>query len=500
LAGFNYLSVNMKILISLLVAASLAGAAELKPNIILINADDLGWAELGCFGQQKIKTPHLDRLASEGQRWTQFYSGAPVCAPSRNVLLTGQHAGHVHVQDLKRVDRTETLTDLRGDWPMSSDTFTVMAALKRAGYATGVFGKWGMGEYGTTGAPDKHGIDVFYGYTDHRECHSFYPHFLWNNGVKDIINTPAIPGHTKQPEGPVDDATYTGQLHASTRILEKLLAHLDKQTSAKPFFIYYAPLEPHVAMQPPKEWVEKYPKDWDDKPYRGERGYLPHSRPRAAYAATISFLDHNVGLLLAKLKAKGLDKNTVVIFTSDNGTTHDAGGVDHNFFNSVKILKGLKGSNYEGGLRVPTIIRWPGKVPAGAVVVQPGYHADIMPTICAIAGADAGRPDGENLTPVMLDEKKKLQDRKPMVWAGGGYGGQVAVRLGDMKAIRRNLLPGKKNAPTNWEVYDLAADPGETKDLAATRRDVIEKAQEVLRREYKKAPDFPELKIFAPEK
>jgi arylsulfatase A-like enzyme len=480
-------------------------AGEPKPNIVLINADDLGWAELGCYGQQKIKTPNLDQLAAGGQRWTNYYSGAPVCSPSRNVLLTGRHGGGCDVQDLKRVDGKESWKgigdDLRGDWPISEGTYTLQSALKKVGYDTALFGKWGLGEFGTSGAPDKHGVDTFYGYTDQALCHTFYPHFLWKDGKKDIINEPGIPGHAKQENGPVDDAKYTGAKHSGKEIASRMLDYIDaRKADDKPFFLYYAPTEPHVALQPPKEWVDKYPQEWDAKPYLGDKGYLPHSRPRAAYAAMISFMDDNVGQLMAHLKAKGLDRNTIVIFVSDNGTTHDVGGVDHEFFSSVKDLKGLKGQAYEGGIRVPGIVYWPGRIPAGKVVDQPGYDADIMPSLCSLAGADPGQPYGDVLLPVWFGEKEKLESRKPMVWCTGGYGGQVAVRIGDMKAIRRNLFPKNPAGPGNWEVYDLSVDRGETKDLAASRRDVIGQAQAVLKAEYKVAPGFPELQIFAPEK
>lgn len=489
----------------ILLAAALAvtaRAAPPKPNIILINADDLGYAEIGCFGQQKIKTPNLDKLAAGGERWVQYYSGAPVCSPSRNVLLSGRHGGGCDVQDLKRVDPGEGNADseLKGDWPITAGTYTLQTALKRAGYDTALFGKWGLGEYGTSGAPDKHGVDTFYGYTDQRACHSFYPEFLWNNGRKEIINTPGIYGHQKSPTGPVDDAKYTGQQHASKLIIRHALDYLDaRATDGKPFFLYYAPTEPHVALQPPQEWLDQYPREWDSEPYRGDKGYLPHSRPRAAYAATISFLDHNIGLLMDKLKEKGLDRNTLVIFTSDNGTTHDVGGVDHEFLNSVANLKGLKGQTYEGGIRVPCIVSWPGKVPAGKVIEQPGYDADIMPSLCALTGAEPGHPYGDNLLPVWLGETQAIGSRRPMVWCTGGYGGQAAVRIGDMKAIRRGLFPKAAAAPGAWEVYDLAKDRGETTDLATSRRDVITAAETVLEKEYAVAPGFRELRIFAPE-
>ena len=476
-----------------------AAAAPARPNIVIILADDLGYAELGCYGQEKIKTPHLDRMAAEGQRWTQFYSGAPVCSPSRNVLLTGRHTGGCNVQNLKRVNAKESENNLGGDWPMDARQYTIHQALKKIGYATAAFGKWGMGEYGTTGAPDQKGIDYFYGYTDHRVCHTFYPPFLWRNGVKDVINDPGIPGHKQQPEGEVNDATYTGQKHASVAIIDEALKWLDAQAATakegKPFFLYYCPLEVHVAMQPPREWVEKYPREWDTAPYRGDKGYTPHSRPHAGYAATVSFLDDHVGKVLAKLKEKGLDENTLVIFTSDNGTTHDVGGVDHGFFSSVADLRGLKGSMFEGGIRVPAIVRWPGRVAAGKVIAQPAYSADLMPTLCALTGADAGTPFGENILSIVLGEKDTIASRKPLVWTGGGYGGQVAVRLGDMKAIRRNLY----KQPLDWEVYDLAKDRSETRDLAATRRDVIDAALAVLKAEYTLADGYPELAIFEPE-
>lgn len=486
----------MKVLTLFLLIAAAAGAAESPPNIVLIHADDLGFAELGSYGQQKIRTPNLDRLAAGGERWTNYYSGSPVCSPSRNVLLSGRHGGGCDVQDLKRVNPREGSRDgeLSGDWPVTREAWLLPQALKKAGYATGVFGKWGLGEFGTSGAPDQHGVDTFYGYTDQRVCHSFYPEFLWRDGRKETINTPSIPGHQKAPEGPVDDAKYTGQQHASKLIIAEALKYVDARAADhKPFFLYYAPLEPHVALQPPKEWVDRYPADWDKEPYRGDKDYLPHSRPRAAYAATISFLDHNVGLLLDRLKAAGLENNTLVVFTSDNGTTHDVGGVDHAFFNSVSDLRGLKGQMYEGGIRVPFIASWPGRIPAGKVIDQPGYHADIMPTLCALTGSEAGRPYGDNLLPVLTGETAALATRRPMVWCTGGYTGQAAVRIGDMKAIRRNLYTN----PTPWEVYNLAADRAETKDLAASRADVVTAAEDVLRREYQPAPEFRKLNLFA---
>lgn len=484
-------------LTSLLAAVTIAfacgnNADAAKPNIVLINADDLGWAELGCYGQEKIKTPNLDKLASQGQRWTQFYSGAPVCSPSRNVLMTGCHTGQTDVQDLKRVNPKEKTDDLKGDWPITKKAYTLPEAMKKAGYDTGVFGKWGLGEFGTSGAPDKHGIDRFYGYTDQRMCHTYYPPFLWNDGKKEVINTPGIPGHMTKLEGEVRAEDYRGQTHSSDLIADKMLEYVkEKAKSGKSFFLYYAPLEPHVAMQPLQMWVDVYPREWDKQPYRGRGGYLPHPRPRAAYAGMISQMDANVGRLMKALHDLGLDENTVVIFTSDNGTTHDVGGVDHRFFNSVAGLRGLKGSLHEGGIRVPGIIRWTGKIKPD-IIEQPAYAADIMPTLCRLADADAGKPAGIDLSPVVLGKQKSIANRRPMVWAGGGYGGQVAVRIGDMKVMRKDLLPGKM--PKDWEVYNLADDPTERTNLAESQGQLIEQAINILDEDYKPSRGFPALR------
>lgn len=484
--------------------AALQGVQAVPPNVVLINADDLGWSEVGCYGQKKIKTPNIDKLASEGQRWVYFYSGAPVCSPSRNVLLTGKHTGNCDVQDLKRVDPKNSWRDLKGDWPIRESTYTLPEAMKKAGYATAVFGKWGIGNFGSSGAPDKHGVDRFYGYTDQAACHTYYPPYLWNDDKKEVLNTSltaATIGHilsTPKPKGEILADTYRAEQHSSDLIADKMLEFVqEKAREKKPFFLYYAPLEPHVALQPTQEWIDLYPKSWDKKPYRGEHDYLPHPRPRAAYAGMISQMDYNIGRLLNTLKACGLEKNTIVIFTSDNGTTHGVGGVDHKFFNSVANLKGLKGQLYEGGIRVPGIIRWPGKIAPGKTITQPAFHADVMPTLCALTGADAGSPLGIDLSPVLLGKKSALKDRKPLVWAGGGYGGQAAVRFDTKKVIRRNLLPGKK--PGNWEVYDIVKDPAEKNNIAAENRDLIDRAISILNREYKPAPGFPALRYKAPE-
>lgn len=488
--------------LSLYFTLGLAHAA--KPNIVVIYADDLGWAELGCYGQEKIKTPNLDALAKQGQRWTHFYSGAPVCSPSRNVLLTGMHTGQTEIQDLKRVNPSEPWNKLQGDWPITEKSYTLPEAMKKAGYVTGVFGKWGMGEYGTTGGPDKHGIDRFFGYTDHKMCHTYYPEYIWDDGKKKVINPPGLIGHASKPNGEVRAEDYEGTTHTSDLMADQMIEFVKKQSKGgKPFFVYYAPLEPHVAMQPLKKWVDMYPESWDTKPYRGG-GYLPHPRPRAAYAGMISQLDYNVGRLLKTISDLKLDGNTIVIFSSDNGTTHDVGGVDHRFFDSVAGLRGLKGQMYEGGIRVPFIVRWTGKIKP-AVIDQPAYVADIMPSLCDIAQTRAEGMNGMSLVPIWAGKTKSFARRTPMVWTGGGYGGQVAIRLGDKTVIRRNLLKNDKNTnkdkqPSDWEVYDISKDEKEKKNIAASEKDTIREAISILNREYRVANGYDELNYKAPSK
>lgn len=479
-----------------LICAVSARAAD-KLNVVFILADDLGWADVGCFGQKKIPTPNIDRLAAGGVKLTQFYSGAPVCAPSRCVLMTGKHLGHAEVRGNMQVrQRMPQFTE--GQYPLSEQAITFPQIFQKAGYSTGAMGKWGLGPVGSTGEPSLKGFDLFFGYNCQGVAHSFYPEYLWRNAEKVTINSRPIPGAAKQPEGEVKMDDWIGETYAP----KLMVAEAEKFVAAnkdRPFLLYLPFTEPHVAMHPPKESVDRFPKEWDSEPYRGENGYLPHPRPRAAYAAMISDLDSYVGRVLAALDAAGVTDRTLVIFSSDNGATHEGpqnprfhiGGADTAFFESTADLRGFKGSVYEGGIRVPTIARLPGKIPAGSVNETPGYFADWFPTLCDAAGLE--KPpglDGESLWPA-LTSGKTVSRTKPMVWVFPEYGGQVAVRLGEFKVVRRNLKPKGKQAPGPWEVYDLATDRSESKDLAASRADLIQQAEELLRREVADNAVFP---------
>lgn len=469
-------------------------AEQAKLNVVFILADDLGWGEVGCFGQQKIPTPNIDRLASEGMRFTDHHSGAPVCAPSRCVLMTGKHMGHAEIRgNLPARMMDEKYTE--GQFPLSQQAVTILKVFQQAGYATGAMGKWGLGPVGSTGDPNQHGLDLFFGYNCQSVAHSYYPLSLWRNDQKIVINPNPISGHQKPTVADVKIEDTIGETYAP----KLMIAEAENFIAAnkdKPFFLYLPFIEPHVAMHPPKESVQRFPEEWDREQYRGDSGYLPHPRPRAGYAAMISDLDSYVGRVLKSLEAAGLTNHTLVVFTSDNGTTHagppgkrfHVGGADPQFFNSTGGLRGYKGSVYEGGIRVPMIVRLPGKIPASSVNDSPSYFADWFPTLSEAAGLMApANMDGESLWPTMT-QIKSYQTHKPMVWVFPEYGGQVAVRLGEFKVIRKGL---KTKSPGGWEVYNLAVDRGEEHNLASANEEIINQAKKVLREEVQENSRFP---------
>lgn len=470
------------------------GAPGSRLNVVFILADDLGWGELGCYGQTKIPTPHLDRLAGEGVRFTQHYSGAPVCAPSRCVWMTGKHLGHAEIRgNLQAQTRWPEFSE--GQYPLSAAALTVLQVFQKAGYATGAMGKWGLGPVGSTGDPNRQGLDLFFGYNCQAVAHSYYPPHLWRNDERIPINSRPIPGHARQPEGPVRLEDWISAGYASERIVaeaEKFVA----ANRARPFFLYLPFTEPHVAIHPPREAVEQFPLEWDSEPYRGENNYLPHPRPRAGYAAMIAQLDRHVGRVLAALDNAGVTDRTLVVFTSDNGPTHPGrgksafhvGGADPVFFNSTGGLRGFKGSVYEGGLRVPLIVRLPGRIPAGTVSHAPGYFADWFPTLCDAAGLPkpAGL-DGESLWASFTSGELATRCT-PMIWVFPEYGGQIAVRIGNDKAVRQRLA---SRNPGPWEVYRLTDDPAESKDLAANSAAFISQVEALLRSEVAENSLFP---------
>lgn len=496
--GYKFWSCSRFVQVILVLAFAGMGhssqAAEKPLNVVFILADDLGWGELGCYGQEKIPTPNIDKLASQGMRFTQHYSGAPVCAPSRCVLMTGMHLGHAEIRGNQQAKKTDPRFT-EGQHPITSEVRTLAMAFREAGYKTGAMGKWGLGPVGSTGDPNVKGFDLFFGYNCQAVAHSYYPSHLWRNEEKIIINSKPIPGHKKQPDGEVKMEDWFAETYAPSLMISEAESFIDANKDA-PFFLYLPFIEPHVAMHPPKESVQRFPEEWDDEVYRGQSGYLPHPRPHAAYAAMISDLDGYVGRVLEKLETADVSERTLVVFTSDNGTTHEGnasthfhvGGADAPFFNSTAGLRGYKGSVYEGGIRVPMIARLPGKIEPGSTSDFPCYFADWFPTLSDAVGLKGPtEADGESFWKQLLGAPTRPRD-KPMVWVFPEYGGQFAIRFGDYKAIRRSV---KTRKPGDWELYNIAADPNESNNIAEQFPDVLEDAIKVLRQETVANEIFP---------
>ncbi len=454
-----------------------------KPNIVFIVADDLGYRELGCYGQEKIRTPHIDRLAAQGTRLTRHYSGSPVCAPSRCVLMTGRHPGRAYIRS-NREHKPE------GQEPIPAAAVTVAELLKQQGYTCGAFGKWGLGFPGSDGDPLARGFDRFFGYNCQRHAHSYYPPYLWDDDQRiELNNDPPVPGHARLPKDadPTDPAgydRYQGTDYGPDRIAGQVMAFI-RENRDRPFFCYYPTIIPHLALHVPDDALKPYrEKGWEDPPAHAR--YTPHFTPRAAYAAMITRLDGYVGRVMKLLAELGLEKDTIVVFTSDNGATYL--GPMAAFFNSVGELRGLKGSSYEGGLRVPGIVRWPGRVPAGATSDRVTGFEDWMPTLLEFIGAGDAVPEESDGIGFAATLEGNRQAPRPFLYREfAGYGGHQAVWTGRWKGIRTGLQ--KKKIET--ELYDLEKDPGETKNVAAAHPDVVGRIEEIMAREHTASKLFP---------
>lgn len=437
-------------------------------------ADDLGWGELGSYGQTKIHTPALDRLAREGMRLTQFYSGSPVCAPSRATFLTGRHTGHAPIRGNAEYGGYRD-DEERGQHPLPIGTPTIATLLKTRGYATALIGKWGLGGPQTASLPTAFGFDHFYGYLDQKQAHNHYPSHLWRNTQWDTLQT-YFAAHQKVSAPPGDSLwwhAYQGPAYAPDRMTDEALGFIRAQRG-RPFFLYLAFTLPHLALQVPDEELAPY--RFPETPYLGTAGYLPHPRPRAAYAGMISRLDRHVGQVLALLDSLGLSRTTLVVFTSDNGTTY-TGGVDPAFFRSTGGLRGLKDAVYEGGIRVPFIARWPGRIPAGTSRRAVLANWDLLPTMAEIVGAPTTSPvDGVSFAR-LLQGGGAPATRPPLYWEHHGVcAGQQAVRDGRWKLVRLGV---GASTPAPPELYDLEADPGERTDLASRHPAIVQRLMAV---------------------
>ena len=477
-------------------SAVLEAAEDQHLNVVLIVADDLGYREVGCFGQTKIRTPRLDELARQGLRMTQHYAGNAVCAPSRCVLMTGKHPGHAYVRDNRS-------TPPEGQWPIPESEITIAELMRDQGYVTGAFGKWGLGGPESSGQPLSQGIDRFFGYNCQAHAHSYYPDYLWSDDRRvPLNNNPPVPGHASLRDGadPTDPRSYDefkGQEYAPDRINAEALSFV-RDNKDRPFFLYYPTIIPHVALHVPDEELKPYLElGWHDPPFTraSGRGYTPHFTPRAAYAAMITRMDRYIGNVLDLLDELGLSNNTLVIFSSDNGTTHLEEEVDFEFFESVGELRGLKGSLYEGGVRVPTIVRWPGKVPSGTTSDYVSGFEDWMPTILDAVGASSAVPqevNGISLVPILQGQ---TQEPRPFLYREfPAYGGQQSIRVGDWKAIRQNMNQGNLKI----ELYDLANDIGEQQNVAAEHPEVVQQLAKMMEENREPSEMFPLIPIDAP--
>ena len=443
-----------------------------KPNIIFIIADDLGYGDIEPYGQKLIKTPHLVKFAKEGMRFTQFYSGTSVCAPSRSSLMTGMHTGHTIIRGNKEMKP-------EGQYPISATTYTVAEALKKAGYSTGLFGKWGLGSMESSGDPLKHGIDRFYGYNCQRVSHRYYPNHLWDNEKKVIL---------EENENLKKAVTYAPDL-----IQQQALQFIDANQQ-QPFLLFLTYTLPHAEILVPDDSIyQSYKGKFQETPHKGndygpdalESGYASQAFPRATFAAMVSRLDIYVGQVMQKLKELNLDDNTIVFFTSDNGP-HTEGGADPVFFNSTGGFRGVKRDLYEGGIRVPFMARWPRKIKAG-INNHIGAFWDIFPTFTQIAKTETpANLDGISIFPTLRSSKQK--NHEYLYWEFHEAGGRQAVRSGNWKLVRLNVFDKAKSVS---ELYNLAKDPYETENLATLYPEIVKRLTNTMDEAHVASDVFP---------
>jgi arylsulfatase A-like enzyme len=433
------------ILLGLTVVSCQQSQNQQKPNVIFIMADDLGYADLGCYGQKLIKTPNIDKLAKEGMRFTQAYSGSSVCAPARSVLMTGMHTGHTRIRGNHGLGGVMGIGGTDGRVPIKDEDFTLAELMKSAGYTTGMVGKWGLGEPNTTGEPNAQGFDEFYGFLNQRRAHSYYPDYIWKNKEKVEL--------TGNKNGKGTD--YTHDLFADYSV------DFIKRHKKEPFFLYLPLCIPHSRYELPDQGIYK-DKDWPED--------------AIAYAAMISRMDKSIGQIMEALKENGLDENTIIFFTSDNGAAESS--QTWKMFESNAPLRGVKRDPYEGGIRVPMIVRYPSKIAQGETSDLPWYFADVLPTLAELTGVST--PNDIDGTSVLTTLKGGNQDfsNRTMYWEFYEKDGWRATRFGDWKAIQRDMHK-KEHQPI--EIYNLKNDVGETTNLAEQHPELVEKAEHIFK-------------------
>ena len=436
-----------------LITAFLAtlSAAKQQPNIIYILLDDAGYGDLSCYGQKKFQTSNIDRLAREGMKFTNHYSGSTVCAPTRSVIMSGLHTGHTPSRGNREIQPV-------GQFPIPAATFTIAEALKKAGYATGAFGKWGLGNPGSEGDPVNQGFDRFFGYNCQRNAHTYYPTWLFDNLQKIKLN---------------------GETYAHDLIMDRAVEWIDNHHKA-PFFCFLPVTIPHAAMHVPEKYAAPFRRKFPE--FENKVGRYGNNRPfarnpAAQFAGMMTALDHGIGRVLKSLEKYGIEENTIVLLSSDNGP-HREGGHMPDYFNSNGGLRGHKRDLYEGGIRCPLLVRWPGKVKAGSTSDHISAHWDLFPTFCELAGTETPRNlDGISFLPTLLG--KKQEQHEYLYWEFFEGGGKRAVRIGKWKAVQNQLTRKGQNASV--EIYDLTTDRAEKNNLATRKPELIARARDIFK-------------------
>lgn len=491
-------------------ATSPIKAQAQKPNIIFLLMDDLGYGELGCQGQTKIETPNIDALAKAGKTFTQHYSGSPVSAPSRCVLMTGLHSGHSVIRGNDEQDARGDVWSheavlanpgLEGQRPMPASTITLAQQLKSAGYTTACIGKWGLGSPGSVSEPNAMGFDFFYGYNCQRQSHTYYPTHLYKNRERVLLNNKVKQPNTKLPADadPMDARNYDQYQqndYAPDLMFAETLNFIG-ENKAKPFFLWWTTPMPHASLQAPQNLIDYYVKKFgDEKPFVGDL-YFPARYPHATYAAMVTYIDTQVGAIVEKLKSDGIYDNTIIVFTSDNGPTFN-GGTDSPWFDSARPYKSERGwgkcSVHEGGINVPTIVAWNGKVAPNTKSDHLSAFQDWMPTLLEISGAPvAKKTDGISMVPTILD-KGKQATHDALYWEYPESGGSIAVRQGPWKLIVKNI----HKAP-DYYLFNLSNDKREQNNLASANPEKVNQLKAIAAKSHTKS-DNPAFQMPLPLK
>jgi len=443
-----------------LITAFLAtlSAAKQQPNIIYVLLDDAGYGDLSCYGQKKFQTPNIDRLAREGMKFTNHYSGSTVCAPTRSVIMSGLHTGHTPSRGNREIQPV-------GQFPIPAATFTIAEALKKAGYATGAFGKWGLGNPGSEGDPVHQGFDRFFGYNCQRNAHTYYPTWLFDNLQKIKLN---------------------GETYAHDLIMDRAVEWIDNHHKA-PFFCFLPVTIPHAAMHVPEKYAAPFRRkfsEFENKVGRYGNNKPFAKNPAAQFAGMMTALDVGIGRVLESLEKHGIEKNTIVLLSSDNGP-HKEGGHMPNYFNSNGGLRGHKRDLYEGGIRCPLLVRWPGTVKAASTTDHISAHWDLFPTFCELAGTEIPQNlDGISFLPTLLGRKQRQHEH--LYWEFFEGGGKRAVRIGKWKAVQNQVNRKGRDAPI--EIYDLESDRAEINNLAAQNPELITRVRKIFKTAHTPSP------------